>query len=311
MGTTLDPMDLILGSFSMRITVRQSLMVFGIHCAMAALLLSTHAHADDAPYRSERFVVEATPTLTVRTSGGGIEVVGADQDEVRVDMFVSKNGRRLSPNDTDLSQFEIRIEQNGAEIVVEAKRAPSIRRWFRSGSNESVSFRVITPHATEVDGASAGGSVSASGLRSTVRLRTAGGSVRVSDIHGDVSASTSGGSITASDLHGTAELKTAGGSIRLAQNTAKLTASTAGGNVRAEVPMGAQAMRLGTSGGNIHIQLPEAGQFDLDLRGTAVRTMPMQAFSGEVSGNYVKGRLGDGGSLISARTNGGRVVLEH
>jgi len=295
----------------MRITFRQTLMMLMVHCGMVALLLSAQTHADDAPYRSERFVVEATPTLTVRTSGGGIEVVGADQDEVRVDMFVSKNGRRLSPQDTDLSQFDIRIEQNGAEIVVEAKRAPSIRRWFRSGNHESVSFRVITPHATEVDGASAGGGVSASGLRSTVRLRTAGGSVRVSDIHGHVYASTSGGSITASDLHGEAELKTAGGSIRLEQNTAKLTASTAGGNVRAEVPMGAQDLKLATSGGNIHIQLPEAGQFDLDLRGTAVRTMPMQGFSGEVSSTHVKGRLGDGGSLITARTNGGRVVLGH
>src|SRR5699024_1794983 len=69
------------------------------------------------PYRSQEFSINTPGQLKVRTSGGAIKVTGSKGPRVRVEMYVSKHGKNLTPSDTQLKQFEIQIKKEGNTIV--------------------------------------------------------------------------------------------------------------------------------------------------------------------------------------------------
>ena len=301
--------------------------------ALIGLLLSLFSAAEaqnerDA-YRTELYQTTSTPHVNVSTSGGFINIYGHDQNEVKVLMFVRSGSRYLSPSDTDLSDFEILIVQDGNQITTSAKREGiGWTRMFRSDSNISVSFKVYVPTESIVDARTSGGSVSAEDLANAVKLRTSGGSVTAKNVHGEVdlhtsggrvnihnlsgniSARTSGGSITADRIVGKAELRTSGGSITIENSAAKVSARTSGGGIRAHFLRFNDDIELHTSGGNIRIELPRSDHFDLELTGNRVQT-ELHNFTGNSERNKIVGRIGDGGPRISARTSGGSVSLNY
>lgn len=296
------------------------LVLFGtaIACAQSA---------SDA-YRTETFTVSSSPSVEVKTSGGFVEVIGSDSEQVIVEMFVSRRNRYLKESDTDLSNFEIVIEQSGDAVRVEARRRGTLTGRLRGSVNEAISFRVTVPREAVVEGSTSGGRVSATGLLNQVSLTTSGGSVNASDISGSADfktsggsialekisgslrAQTSGGSIRASNIEGVAEVTTSGGSITLEKISAKMSARTSGGSIRANLAEFVQDVELRTSGGNVTITIPELENYSLDIRGQRVNTT-LQNFSGEMSRDRIRGNIGEGGPLLSARTSGGRVSISH
>lgn len=300
--------------------------------ALSLVLVESPAAQDrDDAYRTEIFSTVSEPSVTVSTSGGFIEVHGHNSNEVRVDMVVRRGNRTLSPSDTDLDDFEITIRQDGNQIIASAERKGSgggFFSWFGGGSNISVSFVVQAPESSVVEGRTSGGSVTATNfannislrtsggsvtaesIRGIADLRTSGGSIRLTDVHGEVSAQTSGGSIRADGLTGPADLRTSGGSIRFENASGAISARTSGGSIRAQMNEFSENLDLRTSGGSIRIQLPQTDHFDVDLRGSRV-DMTLNNFSGDSERNRVKGRIGDGGPVVAARTSGGTVSVEY
>lgn len=294
-------------------------LIFSLFC------VATAQSSNDA-YRVERFSTSINPIVNIQTSGGSVNVIGHDENYVEVQMFVRRGSRYLFPNDTDLSDFDITIRENNNTVTAEAKsKSPG---FLRFGRQVSISFRVYTPYESVVDGSTSGGSVSAEHIYNKLTLRTSGGSVRVHNAEGDVNLRTSGGSITINDVAGTieartsggsvtatgiegvADLRTSGGSIRLENISAKLNARTSGGSIRGSFTTFYDDAILQTSGGSIQIDLPRTENLDLELRGSRVDTK-LTNFSGEVERNYIRGKIGDGGPLISARTSGGTVTLRY
>jgi DUF4097 and DUF4098 domain-containing protein YvlB len=301
--------------------------------ALIGLLLSifsvAEAQNEQDAYRTELYQTSALPLVNVSTSGGFINVYGHDQNEVKVLMFVRRGNRYLSPSDTDLSDFEILIEQDGNQVTASAEReGTGWTRMFRSDSNISVSFRVYVPTESVVDARTSGGSVSAEDLTNKLNLRTSGGSVTAKNVHGEVdlhtsggsvninnlsgniSARTSGGAIRADRIVGNAELRTSGGSITIENSAANVSARTSGGGIRAHFLRFTDDIELRTSGGNIRIELPQSDHFDLELTGSRVQT-ELRNFTGNSERNKIVGRIGNGGPKISARTSGGSVSLSY
>ncbi len=301
--------------------------------ALIAILLSFFSGVDaqnerDA-YRTELFQTSATPIVNVSTMGGFVNVYGHDQDEVKVQMFVQRGGRYLSPSDTDLSEFEILIEQDGNRVTASATHeGTGWSRVFRTNRPLSVSFKVYVPTESVVDARTSGGSMSAEDLANELKLRTSGGSVSAKNVHGEVDlhtsggsvninnlsgnifARTSGGSINADRLVGNAELRTSGGTINIKNSAAKISARTSGGSINAHLLRFNDDVELRTSGGNIRIELPDSDHFDLDLSGNRVQT-ELRNFTGSSERNKITGRIGNGGPKVSARTSGGSVTLRY
>ncbi len=280
----------------------------------------------DDPYRIEEFTLNSPGNLEVKTSGGHITVQASESNRVRVEMYVTRNGRELSPSDTDLSDFDIKISQSGNKVAAIAQRKNN-RRWkFWNNDHIAISFVVYTPQEVssdlktsgghiEVSGlngnqeiSTSGGHLNLSGIRGIMDARTSGGHIEVRDFEGEMSARTSGGHIDVEQAEGSINVRTSGGHINLENVSGTVEASTSGGSITADLNEVGQFVNLRTSGGNVNISVPGNTGFDLNLKGSYV-SASLENFSGEVERDEVEGQLNGGGPQISARTSGGTVSV--
>jgi len=118
-------------------------------------VLASNVSIAQEAYLTEKFAVSDNAKIEVRTSGGSIELIGENSDEVRVEMYVRKRGRELDQDDTDLSEWEIRIEKEGNTVYAIAKREG--RNW--GNNNLSISFKVFAPNKSISDLRTSGGSI--------------------------------------------------------------------------------------------------------------------------------------------------------
>jgi hypothetical protein len=302
--------------------------LFTVMAAVLTMATTVTAQNDTDAYKTETFSTSSSPDVAIETSGGFIRVYGHDEDEVRIAMFVRRGNEYLNVSDTDLSDYDIVIEQQRDRITASARREGSSGWFNRNRNNLSISFELRVPRESVVNGKTSGGNVTAENLTREISLKTSGGgitarhlsgeidlqtsggNVNLTDLSGSIHAQTSGGSVQAEKLSGKAELRTSGGNIRLAHISAELSARTSGGSIRADFDSFTENADLRTSGGNIIVQLPSLAHFDLDLSGSRVQT-ELRNFSGESQRNRINGRIGDGGPKLSARTSGGRVELSY
>lgn len=294
-----------------------------IATAVLLLLGTSESMAQDA-YRTETFAVGNDVKIDVRTSGGSIDVVGENTDEVRVEMYVRKRGRIIRPGGDDLRGYEITIEKRGNTVVAEAKRERRMGNW----NGPSISFKVYAPvnSTTELrtsggsieienlvgnqNARTSGGSITAEQIGGDIELRTSGGSITVDEIEGYVDANTSGGRIRAEHVTGGISANTSGGSITLEDVSGNVEARTSGGSINAEINSPNDVIELKTSGGSISVTVPRDRGYDLDLRGNRVRA-DLNNFNGEYDRNDIEGTLNGGGTRLYARTSGGSVSLKY
>ncbi|MDZ7772646.1 MAG: DUF4097 family beta strand repeat-containing protein [Balneolaceae bacterium] len=279
----------------------------------------------DEAYRVENFSLSGGGSLDVRTSGGHITVEGSDGDEIRVEMYVTQRGKHLLPEDTDLEDFDITIEQSGSRITATAEGSRNDWRFWRN-NNLSISFVVYTPRDMQSTLRTSGGHITVSGLNGRQEVRTSGGHLELNDLMGEVeartsgghieiarfegtmSARTSGGHISAENANGVIDLHTSGGHIELADVGGTVEARTSGGSIEADLDSINESVDLRTSGGHITITVPGDRGYNLALRGSRVRSQ-LTNFSGEVERDEIDGSINGGGPQITARTSGGTVRL--
>ncbi|GAB5410367.1 MAG: hypothetical protein BalsKO_27320 [Balneolaceae bacterium] len=291
---------------------------------MLTIIIGAHSAFAQQAYLTEEFSVSDNAKIEVRTSGGSIELVGENTDEVRVEMFVRKRGRELDRRDTDLDDWEIRIEKDGNTVYAIAEKEG--RRW--GNNNVSISFKVYAPTKSVSDLRTSGGSISLENLIGDQMARTSGGSIEAERIGGDIKLKTSGGSITLFDIEGYADVntsggrirgenitggidaKTSGGSITLDNISGNVEARTSGGSIDAEIISPDDYIELKTSGGSITVTVPKDLGYDLDLGGNRVRA-DLHNFQGELDKNDMEGTMNGGGTKVSAKTSGGSVNLRY
>ncbi|MEO9887743.1 MAG: hypothetical protein ABJR05_17080 [Balneola sp.] len=301
-------------------------MVFTLVIMLSAVKLGLAQSSDDA-YEIKRFAVSDNVKIDVETSGGSIDVIGKNTDEVTVEMYVRKRNRYIKANDADLDEWNITISESGNEVTAHAKRKKG-NGWNWNRNSTSVSFVVYAPKKSQSDvrtsggsielenligkqtGRTSGGSISAEGIQGNVSLRTSGGSVNLIDIEGSAEAKTSGGRIKAENVNGDLDVHTSGGSISLEGISGSVDASTSGGSINAEVTSPSNFINLRTSGGSITVYVPEEQGYDLDLDGNRVRA-ELKNFTGEYEKDEIRGTVNGGGVRIKARTSGGSVRLNY
>jgi hypothetical protein len=285
-----------------------------------------NVQSDDA-YRTEVFSVTGHASIASSTSGGNITVSGTSGNEVKVEMFVRQRGRNLSSSDTDLSDFEITIEQDGNAITASARRKSSAGGWFGGSSSQSISFVIHTPENADTDLRTSGGNVSVASLNGTQKMSTSGGNLSISDISGSTEARTSGGNIRVMNHEGGLSIETSGGNLSIVNQAGEVSARTSGGRINLEGVAGNVSARtsggsisaaiteanelidLQTSGGNIDASLPAGTGMTLNVRGSRVSS-DLDGLKGTVSSGKIEGTVGDGSVEVNIRTSGGSVRLK-
>lgn len=299
----------------------------GIFAIATILALTSNVSIAQKTYLTQEFDVSDNVNIEVRTSGGSIEVVGENTNEVRVEMYVRKRGRELDREDTDLKGWDIRLEKEGNTVYAVAKKEGKNWGW-NNENNVSISFIVYAPVKSMNDlrtsggsirltnlmgdqfAKTSGGSISAEEIGGDISLKTSGGSITINNVEGKVDANTSGGRIKAENVSGGINARTSGGSITLDAVSGNVEAKTSGGSINAEVLNPDDFIELRTSGGSISITVPREKGYDVDLGGNRVRA-DLQNFKGEFDKNDMEGTLNGGGTKLSAKTSGGSVSLRY
>lgn len=277
--------------------------------------------------KKETFDLNKIKELVVNTSGGQIKVDGTKTGSASVEVWVSRNGARLSSSDNLEAllreHFDVNIELQAGKLSASAKR----KNGQRGNNPLTVAFHVVVPQNINTNLQTAGGSINLNALNGVQNFQTSGGSLNLKTISGQINGQTAGGSINATDCDGTIQLTTSGGSINLDQVTGKIAISTSGGSINGKKLSGSiqgqtsggsitmdmqnvsDNIALSTAGGSVRINVPQ-GSYNVDLNGSRV-TLPSSAnFSGTSKKTFAKGTINGGGKKISGSTSGGSVSLD-
>lgn len=300
---------------------------------LGALVASPAAlHAKIVRTVEKTFTVQPGGKFRGSTQGGNFVIKTADVGTVHVTARQTIRADDDKEADELLAGLRLRLEQDGNDVVAEAKYERKASWGSRIWPPVSVDFTVTVPREFNLQLNTSGGNITVGDLKGTIVARTSGGNLRFERIEGDLEGRTSGGDIflregTASaKLHtsggnirveragGRTEVNTSGGNIRLEEVRELVSATTSGGNVYAAItgPITADTV-LGTSGGDVVVRLPRSAGFHLDAStsGGEVRAegLTITIDRGGVGKRRLAGAVNGGGSTLKLRTSGGNISI--
>lgn len=204
------------------------LVAVGTTTAVVGLVAACGADASDDSDPEQRSFALSGRTLTVDSDDSAVELVvsgDADAKDVRVTRWF--DGRTVlgkSPKVTwkmDGDRLTFRVTCSG---VI---------------SNCSAKHRVVVPRGTAVNVVNKDGSVTATGFREPLKVRTADGSVRLRDVGGPL------------------DLRSVDGSVRAVDVTSKhVSATSKDGSVRLDLAAAPDRLRARSQDGSVEIALP-------------------------------------------------------
>jgi DUF4097 and DUF4098 domain-containing protein YvlB len=303
-------------------------------CALAAAFAVFTAAASA---KIEREVVRSFPVqpgmhLKAVTSGGDIHVSSSHDSTVKV--VAKEHIRAGSDADADelLKKLDLRIEQNGNEVVATASYENSMGFHFGSWPPVQVDFYITVPVDASADLKTSGGNVIVGDLSGELHAHTSGGDVKLGSIGGEVDASTSGGNvdlvegsssvrlttsggnISVDRVAGPATLKTSGGDIRVDSVGGYLDANTSGGDIKAGFAGELKGdCALSTSGGEVKVIVGKGVGFHLDAETSGgdveASGLTITIDHGGMGRSSLAGQVNGGGPRLKLRSSGGNIKV--
>jgi hypothetical protein len=278
------------------------------------------------------FTVQPGGSLTASTQGGDITIVTGDVSQVRVVARETIHANSDKEADELLADLQLRIEQNGNDVVAEAKYARERMMHWKNWPPVTVDYTVTVPRTYNVKLSTSGGSIEVGDLKGTVHARTSGGDLKFARIDGDIDGRTSGGNIhleegtAKANLHtsggdifvnragGPTSVSTSGGNIELRSVEELLSANTSGGDIRATIT-GAikQDTELLTSGGQVVVHVKKGLGFKLDASTSGgdvnAEGLTLTIEKGGMGKSRLVGSVNGGGPRLKLRSSGGNIQL--
>ena len=285
--------------------------------AVAAGACSIDVRGDEVVVREERrFAVGSDLELAVSTFDGSLEILSWDRPEVLVEI------ERRGASGADAQALDVRTEQQGNRLVVDAPTPPRIDRdsviqlgGFRS---PSVNFRVTAPARLTLDARTGDGAVAARDLGGRITLRTADGAVNTDRLSGAVLVDSGDGAVIVRDARGTLDLHTGDGAVNVSGRLEALRIVTGDGAVRVDAEDGStmtSEWTVESGDGAITVRLPAALEAEIDahsgdgrirVEGLATATPSRD----DDRPTQLRTTLGKGGQLLRLRTGDGPITID-
>ncbi len=255
------------------------------------LLISCELFAQESPYFVKTYQSSDIKNIEVRSSGGGITVIGNSTGETRVEIYVKPNNGLTTLSKEELEErladyyLSVKKEGNSVKCIIKRKNDTSWMDWKKS---LNISLKIYTPKEISTD------------------LQTSGGAIRLSNLSGDLNFNTSGGGLTLEDLSGKIKGKTSGGAISIKNGSPLIDLTTSGGAIEAENCQGNIALR--TSGGGLKLTNLD-GNTEAYTSGGAIRAEKIKGeLIASTSGGGIK--LSNIEASVKASTSGGGIEAE-
>lgn len=240
----------------------------------------------------KHFTTTGKPDVTLGTFDGSIEIRPWDKAEVSV--IVEKRGRSQAATDA----IEVRAEQTGNRITVDATVPRSSRLGWHFGESRAAKLIVQLPASSDVNARSGDGAIDIDHVSGKIVLHSGDGRIKGRSIGGDVNASTGDGSIT---LDGTFDA---------------LRAHSGDGSLHIQAARGSAASgdwEITTGDGSVTVEIPDGFNADLDAHTGDGRIrlddVSVSNVQGEIRRNSVRGRIGSGGGSLRIRSGDGSIIL--
>lgn len=244
------------------------------------------------PVITKMYEVEGIKNLHLKNFSGNIELVGHEENNIKVEVFATvRSVFTLFILKDPLLEFDFDTHNLLMNVVDDTLMISSkpdyfnVYNWFNF---QTTSFRIYLP--------------------ATVNSysKTYSGKVTLKKLEGNHAFSTWGGDISAEQTKGNVEGKTMGGKIHLSECEGKINASTMGGNIFLAANKG--DINIDTKGGNMYIQNHE-GEIHCSSWGGNIEAFNVNGFleCNTAGGNiYLKNVNGN----IGASTKGGNIKAE-
>lgn len=289
-------------------------------------------HAKIVRTVEKTFNVQPGGTFRGSTQGGDFIIKTGD---VRTVQITARQVIRTNDEDEAdelLKDLEFRLEQNGNDVVAEAKydRQPS---WgWKNWPPVSVDFTVTVPREFNLKLGTSGGNIKVGDLKGSILARTSGGNLRFERVEGDIEGRTSGGNIFLREGTASAKLHTSGGNVRVERAGGRTQVSTSGGNIHLEevkelisaTTSGGSVFAtitgpitedtvLGTSGGDVIVRLKRGVGFHLDASTSGgevdAEGLTISIDRGGIGKRRLVGSVNGGGPRLKLRTSGGSIDI--
>lgn len=283
---------------------------------LSAVISGAPCFAGEIVDRVERtYSVKERPLLYVRNSDGRVTMRATSGSEVRV-VAVKEIVRASSADEgrRQASRIEVRIEQIGNRIEVEAKY-PKLQGIWEHSTQVLVHFEVSGPAASDVDARCSDGPLAVDGFNGSIELSTSDGRLDASNCSGRINAHVSDGQMKITAAQGELEARTSDGSMTLEGTFKALDVRSSDGSVDITVRPGSvmeRAWSIHSSDGNVRMRLPEDFGADLDVStsdGSIRVDHPVTMSGNALSKNHMVGRLNKGGSPLRIHTSDGSVTI--
>ena len=280
------------------------LILMFVSAAFAAV-----AQENRTPYLTKSLTDDAIKNIEAKTSGGSIEVSGGNEQEARIEVYVSMNGHHIDLSQEETKEklnadYDLTVSASGNKLTAIAKPKGRIINWKKT---LNISFKIFVPENVSTDLSTSGGSISISNLSGTEDFRTSGGSLTVKKITGKIHGETSGGSIDVSDSKDDIDLGTSGGSINAGNCTGKISLNTSGGSLELYDLQG--DIKATTSGGSVNGK-NISGELSAHTSGGNVSMYELTcSVDASTSGGNINVEIKEIGKYVKLNNSGGHINL--
>lgn len=279
-----------------------TVFIFGLFISTVSL-----AQDKETPYLVKTYKSSEIKTLYVRTSGGGISVMGEAGGEARVEVYVKGNngGSKLSKDEIEdrLKDYELSVKKDGETVSCIAKRKSENGWNWKNGL--SISFKIYSPEKISTDLVTSGGGISLKNLTGNLSFTTSGGGLKLQNLGGNVKGRTSGGGIDLSGCRDMIDVSTSGGGIDAENCKGEIRLSTSGGGLRLKGLDG--TIKATTSGGGIKAE-NIAGDFVTSTSGGSIKLEDITAsVKASTSGGGIDADIKSLGKYLSLSTSAGSI----
>lgn len=242
------------------------------------------------PEKSEEFlkVLPLNPdgVFSLKNVNGMITIATWAEKKVEIKAVKKTKGNR-----EDLDKVKIDIDSSTDSVSVDTVH-PKIKNL-----RVKVDYEVKVPEGVNLD-----------------RIRSVNGGVFITGPLGNVNASTTNGDVKAEKASGSISLSTTNGDISASAVKGALEVGSTNGSIKLEVNSFEHDIRARTVNGGIALKIRDLGKVDADFEarttnGSISVDFPVTLQSLTKSRRSLKGRIGEGGPLISLRTVNGSIKL--
>ena len=236
-----------------------------------SLTVNAQIKPGQAPHFTKSLANQSIKNVEVKTSGGSITVVGGNQTDTRVEVYVNQNRSNGTLTREEIQKrleadYDVTLDASNGKLIATAKPKERNMDWKRA---LNISFKVFVPQHVSTDLTTSGGNIQLTNIAGEQRFTTSGGDLQIERVSGktkgttsggnihlknskdNMDLTTSGGDIIATDCTGNLHLATSGGTLRLTNLSGVVQASTSGGDVNGANITGELSAR--TSGGDVNL----------------------------------------------------------